>query len=70
MTSWYILVDEFVTYFTGQEDVWAQAQLVAEALVANSLPEVPQAEDGAESHEAVRVVSCFGCHVCLCSGSR
>lgn len=66
MTSCYILVDEFVTYFTGKEDVWAQAQLVPDALVAHSRLEVPQAEDGAEGHEAVGVVSCLGCHVCLC----
>lgn len=61
-TPWYALVDELVAYFAGKEDVWAQAQFVTEALVAHSLPEVPQAEDGAESHEAVGVVSRFGRH--------
>lgn len=67
--SRYLLVNQFVTYFTGKEDVRAQAKLTTESLVAHSLPEVPQAEDRCQSHEAIRVVSCFGCHVSLFSSS-
>lgn len=63
--SCYIRVDQLVADFTGKEDVRAQAELVPESLVAHGLPEVPQAEDRCQSHEAVRVISCFGCHVSL-----
>lgn len=61
----HIRVDQLVADFTGKEDVRAQADLVPESLVAHGLPEVPQAEDGGQSHEALRVVTCFGCHVGL-----
>lgn len=65
-------VNQLVTDFTGKKDVWSQAELVPESLVAHGLPEVPQAEDCCQSHEAVRVVSCFGCHVSLflCSSDQ
>lgn len=55
--------------FTGTKDVWAHAELVPEPLVAHGLPEVPQAEDCRQSHEDVRVVTCFDCHVSLFLGS-
>lgn len=61
----YSRVDQLVADLAGEEDVWAQAQLVPEALVAHRLLQVPQAEDSRQSHEAVGVVSCFGCHVRL-----
>lgn len=61
----HIRVDQLVADFTGKEDVRAQADLVPESLVAHGLPEVPQAEDGGQSHEALWVVTCFGCHVGL-----
>lgn len=58
-----VRVDELVADFTGEEDVGAHAELVPESLVAHGLPQVPQAEDRGQSHQAVRVVSRFGCHV-------
>lgn len=67
--SCYVRVDQFVTYFTWKKNVRAQAQLVPEALIAHGPPEVPQTVDCSQSHEAVRVVSCFGCHVSLLRGS-
>lgn len=65
MYYYYIRVDQLVADFTGKEDVWTQAELVPDTLVAHGLPEVLQAEDCWQSHEAIRVVSCFGCHVSL-----
>lgn len=60
-----VRVDQLVADLAWKEDVRAQTELVLESLVAHGLPKVPQAEDGCQSHEAVRVVSCFCCHVSL-----
>lgn len=58
-----VRVDQLVTDLAGEEDVGTQTEPAPGSLVTHGLPQVPQAEDRRQRHEAVRVVSCFGCHV-------
>lgn len=59
----YIHIDQFIADFAGQEYIWAEAESVPAPSVTHGSFEVLQTEHCAQSHQAVRVVPYFRCHI-------
>lgn len=53
-----LLIDQLVTDFTGQEDVWMQPQGLLVQQVSQGAIEIPETEVSTEGHQGLRRVGC------------